>query len=411
MLKVRVKNKIKNILKKYGKKVFKLMGLQKVPKAQFIDNEIIFPKILSAKEVDNDKKITHFSVFSPNINAGDILLPIAIRDSIAFGLNYEYNWQGIHAYKIVDSNIINIVNKSNGIIIGGGGLFLRDTNPNDNSGWQWNCSIEQLKKIEVPIVLFAVGYNRFRDQPDFKPVFTEHLNTLIEKSLFFGLRNTGSIENIKRYIDVKYHNKIRFQPCCTTIVKKLYPNFTDYFNKENFIAINCAFDRSKLRFGENIGNKLSSIAKVAKQLSNDYKIKFYSHMPSDDHFLPFLDAYDVKYEVVRLNTDPQTIIKEYSKPSLVIGMRGHAQMIPFGCCTPILSIVSHEKMNWFLQDIGHIEWGCEINDNNFEGQLLKKALSILEDKKKIMLQIDDIQNNFFDITMTNVSEIRKCFKL
>jgi polysaccharide pyruvyl transferase WcaK-like protein len=385
--------------------------LQKISKTQFNSNVLIFPKLIPAKRIDKSKRIAHFSAYRHKCNAGDVLLPIAIRNSVEFGLNYEYNWQHLFARNFVDDKSIDIANKSNGVIIGGGGLFLRDTNPNDNSGWQWNCSIKQLKKIKVPIVLFAVGYNRFRYQPDFEPIFKEHLNVLIEKSLFFGLRNTGSIENVKKYIDLQYHNKIRFQPCCTTIIKKLYPNFTDYSKKEDFVAINCAFDRSNLRFGEDIGNKLSAIAKMAKQVSNDFRIKFYSHMPSDEYFLPFLDAYSVKYEIVRLNTNPQTIIQEYSKPSLVIGMRGHSQMIPFGCGTPILSIVSHEKMKWFLQDINHVEWGCEINDNNFEEQLLAKSLMLLENKEQIIKNIDENQDNFLDITMKNVNEIRKEFHL
>jgi hypothetical protein len=38
-------------------------------------------------------------------------------------------------------------------------------------------------------------------------------------------------------------------------------------------------------------------------------------------------------------------------------MRGHAGMIPFGCGTPIISLVSHPKMAYFLADIERPEWG------------------------------------------------------
>src|SRR5690606_35253924 len=110
------------------------------------------------------------------------------------------------------------INKSKGVIIGGSGLFLKDTNPNMLSGWQWSCSLEMLKKIRTPITLFAVGYNRFRNQEDFDPVFSEHLNLLAEKSIYIGLRNQGSIINVEKYLTKENKKKVRYQPCPTTII-------------------------------------------------------------------------------------------------------------------------------------------------------------------------------------------------
>ena len=49
-------------------------------------------------------------------------------------------------------------------------------------------------------MIFSVGNNRFIDQADFAPPFSEHVNLTMEKSVFFGLRNTGSMETIKPYI-------------------------------------------------------------------------------------------------------------------------------------------------------------------------------------------------------------------
>ena len=68
------------------------------------------------------------------------------------------------------------------------------------------------------------------------------------------------------------------------------------------------------------------------------------------------------------------IVHEYSKPRLVIGMRGHAQLIPFGCNTPILSIISHDKMQYFLDDIHHPEWGVDVKDEKFGTKLYNKAV-------------------------------------
>ena len=260
--------------------------------------------------------------------------------------------------------------------------------------------------------MFAVGYNRFRDQDEFAPIFKEHINLLAQKSPFIGLRNHGSIRNMKRYIKEEYHNIIKFQPCPTTIISKLYPELIGRAeNKRPIVAFNCAFDRSNLRFGERIGEKLDQIARVAKHLSLTCDIHYYSHMNTDNHILPIFDSHEVKYKLITLNENPKDIILQYQEPDLVIGMRGHAQMIPFGCLTPILSIVSHEKMQWFLDDIGHAEWGCEIRNESFESDLLRKAKDILNNQPKIISQLEIAQNRLFNITKENTKSIYESLNL
>lgn len=388
----------------YAKKI-----IRKIDKNQTINIPIIKEK----NQIDKQKKLIHIAAFTYG-NAGDAILPTAVRDSLEIGETSNFNWTGVHAHTTINDELIAKINQQKGVVIGGGGLFLRDTNPNNLSGWQWSCSIDSLKKIKVPIALFAVGYNRFRGQEDFSSLFKEHVNVLAEKSPFIGLRNHGSIESVKNYIKEENHYKIKFQPCPTTIISKLYPILIDAENIENskpFIAVNCAFDRSVLRYGQQIGGKLSSIAKALKKLSNDFDIRYYSHVYSDEYFLPYLDCYGIKYQLVKLNNHPRKIIELYTTPSLTIGMRGHAQMIPFGCGTPILSIVSHEKMRYFIEDINHPEWGIDINDPNFEVELYNKAMYILSNQDIIKSEIEAAQQKLFDITNDNVVFIKEKFKI
>ena len=98
-----------------------------------------------------------------------------------------FQWKLEDLWEKVSIQTLNRINDDvKGLVIGGGGLFLRDTNANQNSGWEWNCSIENLRKIDVPIIVFAVGFNRFRGQEDFDPIFRSHLQELVQKSAFFG---------------------------------------------------------------------------------------------------------------------------------------------------------------------------------------------------------------------------------
>lgn len=127
-------------------------------------------------------------------------------------------------------------------------------------------------------------------------------------------------------------------------------------------------------------------------------------MATDEQALPYFDEVGVPYKLVRFGTVKE-IVQEYAKPRLVIGMRGHAQMIPFGCLTPILSIVSHDKMQWFLDDIHHSEWGADVQDVMFEEKLLEKAKSLYEKTEDIVKEIWKQQNRLWNITMENMKHI------
>ena len=48
---------------------------------------------------------------------------------------------------------------------------------------------------------------------------------------------------------------------------------------------------------------------------------------------------------------------------MVIGMRGHAQMIPFGVGCKIVTLGSHKKVRWFLEDIGMEQFYVDINED------------------------------------------------
>ena len=62
--------------------------------------------------------------------------------------------------------------------------------------WQLNMSNKLMSKIEKPIVVFGVGYNRFRKQKEFNSKFRTSINILNKKSILFGLRNKGSIKKV-----------------------------------------------------------------------------------------------------------------------------------------------------------------------------------------------------------------------
>lgn len=384
-----------SIIKRALKKIYKMIVGCKVPSISR------YPFVS-----DSGIIVTHISAYG-NGNMGDAYLPIALRNLFNLQIGVK-KWINRSVYKKVTDSDISVYNQSDLVVIGGGGLLLKDTNPNNLSGWQWSCRLDMLDRIESPLIAFAIGYNRFRGQDDFEPIFTEHINKFVEKASFVGLRNHGSIENVKRYLSTQnLKNKLAFQPCMTTLTSLIYPDMFEYMQKEDFIALNCAFDRQGMRKADD--KVLASIAKVILQLSKITKIKVYAHMASDGKICSYLDELSVPYEYLEFK-DITNMLSAYSRPRLVIGMRGHAQMIPFGCNTPILSIVSHDKMQWFLDDIHHPEWGVDVLNPSFETELLEKAKKLYESTEILIPILKDEQRKLWNITQQNMNYIKSIIK-
>lgn len=346
----------------------------------------------------------HLSAYTID-NAGDNLLVTSLRDLIEKVVDVPITWIKKSIREKLSDETVMLANNTKGIIIGGGGLFLKDTNANDISGWQWPCAINELDKLKVPVYYLGLGYNRFRNQNDFDEVFYNNINRVVEQASFFGMRNSGSVNAIRGYLREELKHKVVFQPCATTVLSKIY-KIPPISYEPLFIAVNCAFDRSDMRYGDRKEEILKSIAKSLKIFSSTYKIKYYIHMKSDEEMLPFFDAINLKYECVYLNKPMSTddFLRVYSSPTLVWAMRGHAQLIPFGCGTPTVSIITHDKLGWFLEDVAHKEWGVDVLDSMFEKKLYETTTYMLENLEKVKHEISIEKDKLWNITVTNLKE-------
>ena len=356
--------------------------------------------------------VYHFSLLSFG-NAGDNMLVYALQKSIKQcmpGINF------IDRYGRIPLNDLDIhlINQSKAFVFGGHGAMLKDTFKNERTGWQFPVTAEQLGQIEVPIFILAVGYNRFRGQEDFSPVFRENINAVVRKASFVGLRNNGSVRAVREYLDEDIRDRVSVHPCATTIISRIYDMPPAKPKEDGFIAISGAFDRSGMRFGNRKEEILEAIAKVALKLSERYRIKYYVHMQQELEMLSYFDAQGLEYEAVKLYgtyLTEQRFLEIYSAPAMVMGMRGHSLMIPFGCNTPILSITCHEKQTWFLEDTGHPEWGVDVTDRDFEDRLLGTANQILDNQDEVKRQIAQAQDRFYDITVRNLGFIASCMDI
>ncbi|GAA1933606.1 hypothetical protein GCM10009689_11500 [Brevibacterium antiquum] len=262
----------------------------------------------------------------------------------------------------VDTALVERINaRADAVVIGGGGLFLQDTNPNRLSGWQWNISAEALAAIEVPLIIYALGDNRFPGQPQFDELMRSHVSQVLDQSVFFGLRNTGSIETMSRFLGAG-GDRIRFQPCPTTIAGLLYEPLIGRRPdpSQKVLAIQMLVHPRQQAAGYDAEVIHQATIEAARLLvAKEWTILSVPFHPDDAEVSRKLVAEVPEVKEIRLYGSDVgffTGFDLFSRIPYVLGGRGHAQMIPFGVGSIPISLDLHAKLGYFAHDIGHPEF-------------------------------------------------------
>lgn len=322
-------------------------------------------------------------------NYGDLLLPVAVRAAVSHRRAVS-SWHGLHVHQVLDDAAVEQVNATRGLLVGGGGLFLPDTAPNGNSGWQWNVPDASLDRLDVPLGIVAVGYNVFEGQRFVGSRFRDSLAAVVDRAAFVGLRNRGSIERVRDLLPASLAERVTYLPCPTTVLGLLTDaRFADAHavtatpgraTEAPVVYLNVAYDRSERRFKEEYARFLREIDRFVRTVAGRAEVRVAAHTIPDERI-----AIDLHREhgtrvavdsFFRLGIEATTALLR--RAALVVGMRGHAGMIPIGLGTPIVSLVSHPKLQFFLDDIRHPEWGVRVDDRDLARRLVELTNDVLD---------------------------------
>lgn len=353
----------------------------------------------------------HFGVHDPRNNAGDTVLFSVIEDLFDGALGAQNWFRSRLRDEVTTADVSRLNEDARAVLVGGGGLLISDTYPNPASGWQWKIGLEELRALTPPLILFAIGYNQFRGADPFPNIFKEHLAATVEKSAFFGMRNTGSMERTRAYLPERLRERVVLQPCMTTVLKKFHRYFLHPRPplKTKRLALNLAFDRADKRYGsrfEEIGKSIVEAMRWAVQ--EKWEVVLALHAWDDDPIVPLFHSSGVPFTIKRLNLcSADEVVRFYAEMPLTIGMRGHAQMIPFGCGNAILSLISHDKLGFFLEDIGRPEWGVEISGRNIRDDIIDRIRGFYLARDAVAADINALINSQWNITCRNLALISK----
>ena len=357
-------------------------------------------------------RLFHFDIKTLG-NYGDTLLFEAVRQvfqGFGGGRYFEVSDSRPLRDPVGPALVRHINEHADAVVIGGGGLFLRDTNANSRSGWQWNISLNLLRQIEKPLIIFGVGNNRFIDQEDFAPPFVEHVNLVLEKSVFFGLRNTGSMETIKPYLEPANHHRVEFQPCPTTLSSYLFPDlWQPVLPDERRLGLQMIVGRRQERAGFSADAIYTDVLEVARRLRGDgWVIESAPHARADLGFAERAEREGVLDREIRLFSDPDGLYKgvEYfAGLPFFLGTRGHAQMVPFGMGAIPLSLHVHHKTAYFARDIGHPELTVDPRRDDFVPRLYAAVNEAEEHRVALRQELAEVRAGFYAQTLDNLANI------
>jgi polysaccharide pyruvyl transferase WcaK-like protein len=357
-------------------------------------------------------RLFHFDIKTFG-NYGDTLLFEAVRQLFnGFGGGQYFEIYDSRPLRDpVSSALVSYINDTvDAVVVGGGGLFLRDTNPNERSGWQWNISVDLLKKLKKPLIIFAVGNNRFIDQEDFSPTFREHLNLTMDRSVFFGLRNTGSIETIRPYLAEQSRDRVEFQPCPTTLGRYLFPDvWRPEPERDRHLGLQALIGRRQRAVGFDPDRLYADLIDVAERLVRDgWTLESMPYASGDTIFANLAANAGVPMEETRLFDDPDGLYKGVEASArlpYMLGTRGHAQMVPFGMGAIPLSILVHNKLGYFARDIGHPEFVVDPRQDDFPIRLYETIRAVADNRSQLRAELDVVRERFLTLSLSNLAAI------
>ena len=143
------------------------------------------------------KVIWHLGAWSRNY--GDFALLNGLQSVLAEDTAVPLRFQPVHCQKTwLHPDLIERLNQeADMLLVGGGGLIFNRPEDDSHSGWQFNIRSQDIAKIRVPLVVYAIGYNRFfYDSNGFKAQLDESLSLVQQKSAFFSVRNQGTRDEL-----------------------------------------------------------------------------------------------------------------------------------------------------------------------------------------------------------------------
>lgn len=340
-------------------------------------------------------------------NYGDTILAEAIRYLFnSFG-NREYFrvMDGKDSRYPIGPRLADIANQYDaGLIAGGGVIIPRNL---DLSGWAFSSSVATARTLRRTIV-FAVGYNLYRQHKSLPAVFKKHFEAIAENSPFIGMRDPDSVEKIKDIISSKYHRKVVFQPCPTTFLPYLVeevdqhhaPDLGDRVSLQ--VSITDADDKDRI-----LSELLRACHALRRQGLRIELVSFFDKF--DMEFVDYLRSHGFhEFSFMEMNTEGQDILsgpRHFNDVPVVVSTRGHGAMVPFGAGSVVIPIGVSPKMEYFARQVQSQHLLIDVDDPNLADRVVAQVGKVRETYSAEVERHHLMRRQMYDISLDNLAHI------
>ncbi len=348
------------------------------------------------------KVIYHTGAWSGNF--GDSIIQQSIQNGLSQLSKRDLQFRYINCQQTeFTREIIEEINSEGDLlIVGGGGLIFYRPKDNSKSGWQWNIDINLIDQLRVPLVIYGIGYNQFEyDNSNFIPITNKHLQTTVEKAALCSVRNSGS----KKELMIRGCNgsKIKIIPDSGMFLKPKKIDIPGFIPSKLHIGFNWTTDRENQTFPHPFEDNrdkfinscielLNYIIKTKNaqifhigHMSYDFDNKIIKILKNNLILEPIIIDDVLKQIYPPSGENARYLVDVYRQMDIVLGMRGHSNIVSFGQNIPFIGLGSHRKIRYFLEDIDRKEYFFDVRP---EGDLYN--LDFMKAK------IDKLLNKYID---------------
>ncbi len=294
-------------------------------------------------------KVWH--IYARTYNFGDHALGIGVRDLFrkAFrkhGVELIFEVVDTHRFYASSDDVQMWNNEGDLILVGGGGLL------HCWDGLHWMCHLPSglVSKLKIPLCVFGIGYNQMPSQGRLPWCVRRNVGNIMRRSVGFSVRNDGSKEKMRGE-----GFQVDQVPDPGFFLDGDYPPTV----LGRYVVVQTA--------GDGVADRMSDVtmwireyAKCADWLMQQgVHIVFVPHCEQDiDITKGVISLLSVNnYEVADfwdgvLDEHCHEILSLYKHAEMVIGSRGHAQIISFGMGTPFVTFSTHYKQRALSEKFG-----------------------------------------------------------
>ena len=355
------------------------------------------------------KIITHIASFSGNygdlINHKGFYELFDFRDCIIERIEIRKFYNNYNGYDkgYFDKALADKINKSNLLILGGGGFFdvYWDKSP---TGTTFQMTREFVDSIKIPVVINAMGVHFSKEHEEAKEKFYKffgYINKL--DNWMVNIRNDGSRLRMEKVYSQDIMSGVNVVPD------------NGFFSKREFLS-----DDGEM-IGINLTSELSDYTYVNnealdvfyKKISNyildliyNHVVCFFIHTPQDIFTLSII-LNNIGNERLRSNVklapfhpfyskDYYDVIDYYRACKVIIAMRFHANVLGLRMKKPIVGLSIHDQIEGLYNEIDLKSSCVRVGSNNYIERLKTIVNQYLNNKDDIILNeknvMDDIRN-------------------